>query len=89
MKLYTQQNVIEAMIKCFLGHSNMDNMEDYDYELEYNILKELNPIELPSDDEVKQYLRNKHSKALNPSNVYYRTGFESGAKWVLEQLKNK
>jgi len=52
MKLYTEEQVIEAMIKCYSGHNSM---EDYDYDLEYNILNQLTPIELPSDDEIKQY----------------------------------
>lgn len=78
MKLYTEEQVRGAYNK---GRTDWINeIEDN------NILYTLIPIELPSDEDVKQHLRNKHSKALNTPNVYYRTGFESGAKWMKEQI---
>ena len=46
-------------------------------------------IELPSDEEIEEYLQKTHTKAVNPLNVYYRTGFEKGAKWMKEQILNQ
>ena len=54
-----------------------------------HIIDELTPIQLPSDEEIEEYLQKTHTKAVNPLNVYYRTGFESGAKWIKEQILNQ
>jgi hypothetical protein len=75
MKLYTEEQVKKAISIAEYG----------DYECE-QIIDELTPIELPSDEEIEEYLQKTHTKAVNPLNVYYRTGFEKGAKWMKEQI---
>jgi hypothetical protein len=81
MKLYTEEQVIEAYNK---GRTDWINeLEDN------NILYTMIPIELPSDEEIEEYLQKTHTKAVNPLNVYYRTGFEKGAKWMKEQILNQ
>ena len=81
MKLYTEEQVIEAYNK---GRTDWINeLEDN------NILYTMIPIELPSNEEIEEYLQKTHTKAVNPLNVYYRTGFEKGAKWMKEQILNQ
>ena len=81
MKLYTEEQVIEAYNK---GRTDWINeLEDN------NILYTMIPIELPSDEEIEEYLQKTHTKAVNPLNVYYRTGFEKGAKWMKKQILNQ
>ena len=75
MKLYTEEQV-----KDMLELTNLNVQFHIDTMI---------PIELPSDEEIKQHLTNKHSKALNPPSVYYRIGFKAGAKWMKEQILNQ
>ena len=80
MKLYTEEQVRQAY--------NLGFVDGYDVEekCENSAMSLLTPIELPSDEEIEEYLQKTHTKAVNPLNVYYRTGFEKGAKWMKEQL---
>ena len=78
MKLYTEEQVNFAMRYATV------TTESYS-----EVLKLLTPIELPSDEEIKEYLKKTHTKAVNPLNVYYKTGFESGAIWMKEQILNQ
>ena len=87
MKLYTEEAVIISISKARLMISIADSLH-YKYRVE-DILESLTPIELPSDEDVKQHLTNKHSKALNPPSVYYRIGFKAGIKWMKEQILNQ
>ena len=75
MKLYTEEQVNFAMRYATVTKDSYSE-----------VLKLLTPIELPSDEEIEEYLQKTHTKAVNPLNVYYRTGFEKGAKWMKEQL---
>ena len=78
MKLYTEEQVKFAM--------QLATFTDDTYN---QVLEKLTPIELPSDEEIKEYLKKTHTKAVNPPNVYYKTGFEKGAKWMKEQILGK
>ena len=78
MKLYTEEQVKFAM--------QLATFTDDTYN---QVLEKLTPIQLPSDEEIEEYLQKTHTKAVNPLNVYYRTGFESGAKWIKEQILNQ
>ena len=73
MKLYTEEQVRSLLNKMDIIYS----------------LEDLIPIELPSDEEIKEYLKKTHTKAVNPLNVYYKTGFESGAIWMKEHIFNQ
>ena len=87
MKLYTEEQVKDAFIRGVLKGMSGSTLSTY--ELFEMYISELTPIELPSDEDVKQHLTNKHSKALNPPSVYYRIGFKAGIKWMKEQILNQ
>jgi hypothetical protein len=69
MKLYTEEQVKKAI--------SIAEYQDYEYE---QIIDELTPIELPSDEEIKDKSFNKFIQ----SNA--RTCFEEGAKWIKKQI---
>ena len=72
MKLYTEEQVREAYNK---GRTDwIEEIEDC------NILSDLTPIELPSDEEIEK----ESSKWIAPSQA-----FRKGAKWIKEQILNQ
>jgi len=82
MKLYTEEELLKAMSYSRSYDANWVMTEN-------EILKLITPIELPSNEEIEAYLEKTHTKAVNTPNVYYRTGFEKGAKWIKEQVLNQ
>ena len=75
MKLYTEEQVKEAYNK---GRTDWINeLEDN------NIIYTMIPIELPSDEEIRDKSFNKFTQ----SNA--RTCFEEGAKWMKLQILNQ
>ena len=74
MKLYTEEQVRQAY--------NLGFVDGYDVEekCENSAMSLLIPIELPSDEEIKDKSFNKFAQ----SNA--RTCFEEGAKWIKEQI---
>jgi hypothetical protein len=83
-KLYTE----EQMAKVWMAGQKYWETSGASITFE-ELLEHEKPIELPSDEDIKEYLQKRHTKAVNPPNVYYRTGFESGAKWMKEQILNQ
>ena len=81
MKLYTE----EQMLKVWRAGQKYWETSGASITFE-ELLEHEKPIELPSDEEIKEYLKKTHTKAVNPLNVYYKTGFESGAIWMKEQI---
>ena len=79
MKLYTEEQVKKILFTT-KQWGNLSN--DY-------LIATVTPIEIPSDEEMEEYLQKTHTKAVNPLNVYYRTGFEKGAKWMKKQILNQ
>jgi hypothetical protein len=85
MKLYTQEQVINSMksVKYYIEHYDanvIDTIID-------KHLKALQPIELPSDEEIRTM-----SLPTNVGDSYhseYIKGFNYGAKWVIEQIKEQ
>jgi len=73
MKLYTEEQVLKIIQKTV-----MDKPETY-----YEVLKHYTPIELPSNEEIK----NKSFNKFTQSNA--RTCFEEGAKWMREKILNQ
>ena len=69
MKLYTEEQIIKALFTYSHPESTSEEL-----------LKELTPIELPSDEEIE-----KQSQALSIHSLY-EFGFKQGAKWMKEQL---
>ena len=75
MKLYTEEQVIEAYNK---GRTDWINeIEDN------NILYTLIPIELPSDEGISIQASNRHY------GTNFKHVFASGAKWMKEQILNQ
>ena len=74
MKLYTEEQVREAY--------NLGFVDGYDVEerCENSAINLLTPIELPSDEEIKE----QSKKFLLGSQVW-----EKGAKWMKEQILNQ
>ena len=72
MKLYTEEQVKEAM---FLYKAPIRPLVQ-------QVLEQLTPIELPSDEEI----------SIQASNRHYGTNFKhvfaSGAKWMKEKILN-
>ena len=79
MKLYTEEQVRIAIDIALNGINQYYTP----------IIDRIKPIELPSDEEIEEYLQKTHTKAVNPLNVYYRTGFITGVKWMKEQILNQ
>lgn len=78
MKLYTEEQVKEAM---FLYNSPIRPLVQ-------QVLDRLTPIELPSDEEIKEAA----PYVPQDSHDYYygeREGFKDGAKWMKEQILNQ
>lgn len=86
MKLYTEEQVREAIelaregiriyrVNEFETEKEFDHSEDY-------ILTSLTPIELPSDEDI-----DKQSEIFN--HVTNRDMFFSGAKWVINNIKQQ
>ena len=77
MKLYTEEQVkkaIEFARYCEWDYGGVD----FEFEAEYIILEELNPIQLPSDKEINETAYG-HS-TFSPS-------FVAGAKWMLSKIQ--
>ena len=75
MKLYTEEQVKDILI----DFTTPIGVEYY--------LSKLTPIELPSDEEIR-----KMSLPTNVGDSYhseYIKGFNYGAKWVIEQIKEQ
>ncbi len=77
MKLYTEEQVIKALFTYPHPESTSEEL-----------LKDLTPIELPSDEEIKEAA----PYVPQDSHDYYygeREGFKDGAKWMKEQILNQ
>jgi hypothetical protein len=80
MKLYTEEQV-----RLLLDLAKLKiNGEGYSKE---TLLEQVAPIELPSDEEV-MYMSLPKKKGDSHSSDYME-GFNKGAKWVIEQIKQQ
>lgn len=75
MKLYTEEQVIEAIIRAKVSN-------EYAEEIVKNILSDLTPIELPSDEEIY-----KNSFKLDV--IYWHDGFLAGVDWLINHIKQQ
>lgn len=80
MKLYTEEQVLEAIRIARTSKLNLDVGIIAHIITTYGILDKLTPIELPSDEEIEK----ESSKWRAPSQA-----FREGAKWVIEQIKQQ
>ena len=80
MKLYTEEQVRQIASTICLGRFDFNDTPD-------DLVNELIPIELPSDEEIRTM-----SLPTNVGDSYhseYIKGFNYGAKWVIEQIKQQ
>lgn len=82
MRLYTEEQVKEAMLKYALG--SIPTMKE--------VFDSLTPIELPSDEEIEKYLKSfPYTKHLDDGR--YNDGVIDGAElaieWMKEQILNQ
>ena len=70
-KIYTEEQVIDAITKAFLAEYPSNGND---------ILNQLTPIELPSDEEIENLIG-------DGMHNYYKGGFEEGAKWMKSKIQ--
>ena len=81
MKIYTEEQV--NRLKYWKNNAEEDYLTTPISVLKYiSELEKLAPIELPSNEEIKDKSFNKFTQ----SNA--RTCFEEGAKWIIEKILN-
>ena len=80
MKLYTEEQVLKAIreARYYSDLIKPDNV----------ILKELTPIELPSDEEIEQRVTTLFGD-VGMYQLYDKDRFIDGAKWLKEQILNQ
>jgi hypothetical protein len=94
MKLYTEEQVRKAIELSLLNaklfiHKGLG--DDKYFPTLYEALKNLTPIELPSDEEIENgmnkrlFLSDKHLQF----NTGTKAGFRLGANWMKEQILNQ
>jgi len=95
MKLYTEKVLRNSMnsVKYYMEHYDanvIDSIID-------KHLKALQPIELPSDEEIEKEsfiinppkIQNNYGKDYYDDNIQYRVEWVEGVKWVIEQIKQQ
>ena len=75
MKLYTEEQVRQAM-DFARGHHRMSDTQ---------FIETLTPIELPSDEEIKEYV--KSTGYYGHCTHEYHEGIEEGAKYVINKIQ--
>jgi len=78
MKLYTEEELLKA-IQLGRNYGGWVTTEP-------EILKQLTPIELPSDEEID---KEAFQVPYNGTNEFYDKSFIDGAKWMKEQILNQ
>lgn len=73
MKLYTEEQVMKAMMEARLSPW---------LKIDF-LLQDFTPIELPSDEEIDNLIE------ISEYSHEYDAGFSMGAKWVIEQIKQQ
>lgn len=73
MKLYPEEQVRLLLNEILMLSSSVDDAID-----------SLTPIELPSDEEIKEKSNKRWWKGATPP-----SSFNEGAKWVIEQIKQQ
>ena len=79
IKLYTEEQVEIAMAYVHAYHESDTRLKDEE------ILKKLSPIELPSDEEIEEYVDSAgYWGGWSPQ---YFEGIIEGAKWMRDKIK--
>jgi hypothetical protein len=85
MKLYTEEQVRKLLKKAFW-------QDFYEGDTEENLISELTPIELPTDEEIeKELFYQKQVMNPYPTEEYaytaYEKGFMEAAKWMRDKIR--
>lgn len=75
MKLYTKEMFLIAAEKCEVSMIDAKHIMKY-------IDEYVTPIELPNDKIIENLFGNN-------MHHFYKSGFEQGAKWVINKIKNQ
>lgn len=79
-KLYTEDQVIKAIQLAQKCEHDCGGVYFYCTEIE-EVIEELTPIQLPTDEEIKQEADSYHGLES------YNTTFVQGAKWMRDKIK--
>jgi len=84
IKLYTEEQVRKAYFEGWNDgqHENIGYID--------TVVDSLTPIELPSDEEINNQIAEELTGFDESDGAYeYSGGFEYGAKWVIEKIKQQ
>lgn len=86
MKLYTEEQVRQAWNVAYIDALAIDN-EDYKPKFYNEFINELTPIQLPSDEEIREerLLQFPDTEYTNRAND--RLAFYCGAKFVINKIQ--
>ena len=82
MKLYTEEQVMKTWNTAFIEALQIDN-DDYKAKYYDDFIKELTPIELPSDEEIEA----SKFPLNSPEQELWNGGYEEGAKWMRNKIQ--
>ena len=85
MKLYTEEQVKDAFIRGVLKGMSGSTLSTY--ELFEMYISELTPIELPSDEEIEEYIES--TPYYGTCTYEFKEGIQDGIKWMKEQILNQ
>ena len=86
MKLYTEEQVIRAIKLARECDSDCWGVDFYNGTTD-EIVAELTPIELPSEEEIDKYVDS--TPYYGHCTFEFKEGIEDGAKWVIEKIKQQ
>lgn len=76
MKLYTEIQMLEAIDRAIFSKTDINS---------FDILEDLTPIELPSDEEIETYINSIDKYHIFKD--FYCDGFDNGAKWLRNKIQ--
>jgi hypothetical protein len=82
MKLYTEEQVVNATTKVFLESITFEDVNE--------VVRNLTPIELPSDEEIEKESKYKSRYILPPPllpNPVLNIVYIEGAKWMRDKIQ--
>ena len=81
MKLYTEEQVIELTKASFTAGRNHNSF------IFWEELKNITPIELPSDEEIHKSSPHQIGDSNNSWDIGFHNGWKQGAKWMRDKIK--
>ena len=87
MKLYTENDLKRAMKRAYLGGMSPFNL----LQVRTEILEQLTPIEIPSDEEIKQEAESLYPLTghvgIDHRNHLRKKGFIDGMEWMRDKIQ--